>query len=262
VEQVDSEWTSLNEILNRKAKIVQDQTDALRAKITAEDKVVGDKIAEITSQWNEEKPVSGTIAPDVASATLMSFETRITKLHEESEMVSRAKEALDLPSTADTALAAILEEVQDFKSVWAALSTIWKSLNDLRETLWNSVQPRKLRSAIDGLIKMTKEMPSRMRQYAAFEHIQNVLRQFLKVNPVLTDLKSEAVRDRHWNKIFKALKPGKSVFAYFYDTWRCLGFESCCERSRHQRHHRPSSRRDGFGRILEASPGDLDQLLT
>lgn len=209
VEQVESEWTALNEILTRKAKIVQDQTDALRAKITAEDKVVGDKITEIISQWNEEKPVSGTIAPDVASATLMSFETRISRLHEESEMVSRAKEALDLPASPDTALTAILEEVQDFKSVWAALSTIWKSLNELRETLWNSVQPRKLRSAIDGLIKMTKEMPSRMRQYAAFEHIQNVLRQFLKVNPVLTDLKSEAVRDRHWNKIFKALKPGK-----------------------------------------------------
>ncbi|KAF7903405.1 uncharacterized protein EAF01_006454 [Botrytis porri] len=209
VEQIDSEWTALNEILARKAKIVEDQTDALRAKITAEDRVVGEKIAEITAQWNEEKPVSGTIAPDIASATLTSFESRITKLHEESEMVARAKEALDLPATADTALVAILEEVQDFKSVWAALSTIWKSLNDLRDMLWTSVQPRKLRSAIDGLIKMTKEMPSRMRQYAAFEHIQNVLRQFLKVNPVVTDLKSEAVRDRHWNKIFKNLKPGK-----------------------------------------------------
>jgi dynein heavy chain 1 len=209
VEQMDSEWTALNEILTRKSKIVQDQTDALRAKITAEDKVVAEKIQEITIQWNEEKPVSGTIAPDIASATLTSFESRITKLHEESEMVSKAKEALDLPASADMALTAILEEVQDFKSVWAALSTIWKSLNDLRDTLWNSVQPRKLRSSIDGLIKMTKEMPSRMRQYAAFEHIQNVLRQFLKVNPVLSDLKSEAVRDRHWNKIFKALKPGK-----------------------------------------------------
>ena len=209
VGRIDDEWASLNDILNRKAKIVEDQTDALRAKITAEDQVVADKIAEITSQWNEEKPVSGTIAPDAASATLMSFESRITRLHEESEMVARAKEALDLPPSQDTALAAILEEVQDFKSVWAALSTIWKSLNELRETLWNSVQPRKLRTAIDGLIKMTKEMPSRMRQYAAFEHIQNVLRLFLKVNPIVTDLKSEAVRDRHWNKIFKALKPGK-----------------------------------------------------
>jgi dynein heavy chain 1 len=209
VEQVDSEWAALNEILARKAKILQDQTDALRAKITVEDKIIGDKVAEITAQWNEEKPVSGTIAPDVASATLASFESRITMLHEESETLSRAKESLNLPASPDTALEAILEEVQDFKSVWSALSTIWKSLNELREALWNTVQPRKLRSAIDGLIKMTKEMPSRMRQYAAFEHIQNVLRQFLKVNPILSDMKSEAVRDRHWNKIFKALKPGK-----------------------------------------------------
>jgi dynein heavy chain 1 len=208
-EQVDSEWEALNEILNRKSKTVQDQTDALRAKIIAEDRIVGDKIAEITAQWNEEKPVSGTIAPDVASSTLSSFETRLTILHDEAMMVSRAKEALDLPGSPDSALAAILEEVQDFKSVWAALSTIWKSLNDLRDTLWNSVQPRKLRASIDGLIKMTKEMPSRMRQYAAFEHIQNILRQLLKANSLLSEMKSEAVRDRHWNKIYKSLRPGK-----------------------------------------------------
>ncbi|KAK3294055.1 dynein heavy chain, N-terminal region 1-domain-containing protein [Chaetomium fimeti] len=209
VEQVDGAWDALNEALGRKAKIVQDQTDALRAKIIAEDKVILDKINEIALLWNEEKPVSGTIAPDVASATLSDFETKITKLQEESAMVAKAKEALDLQATPESSLGVILEEVQDFKSVWASLSTIWNNLNELREILWNSVQPRKIRSSIDSLIKMTKEMPSRMRQYAAFEHVQNVLRQFMKVNPMLTELKSEAVRDRHWTKIYKQIKPGK-----------------------------------------------------
>ncbi|KAM7195585.1 Dynein heavy chain, N-terminal region 1 domain containing protein [Rhypophila sp. PSN 637] len=221
-EQVDGMWDSLNELLTRKAKIVQDQTDALRAKINAEEKVVIDKIVEITAQWEQEKPVSGTISPDVASATLSTFETAITKLQDESAMVAKAKEALDLPATPDTSLAVILEEVQDFKSVWASLSTIWKSLNELRETLWNSVQPRKIRSSIDNLINMTKQMPSRMRQYAAFEHIQNVLRQFYKVNSILTELKSEAIRERHWVKIYKQIKPGKrysSVSMTLGDVW-------------------------------------------
>ncbi|KAK1752146.1 dynein heavy chain, cytoplasmic [Echria macrotheca] len=208
-EQIDGSWDALNELLARKAKIVQDQTDALRAKIDAEEQVVNAKIVEIASQWNEEKPVSGTIAPDVASATLGVFETKITKLQEESAMVAKAKEALDLPVAQETSLAIILEEVQDFKSVWASLSTIWKNLNELREIPWNSVQPRKIRASIDSLIKMTKEMPSRMRQYAAFEHIQNILRQHMKVNPMLGELKSEAVRDRHWTKIYKQIKPGK-----------------------------------------------------
>ncbi|EAU37053.1 dynein heavy chain [Aspergillus terreus NIH2624] len=209
VENVDGEWAALNELLARKSKIVHDQTEGLRAKIAAEDKVIGDKIAAIIAQWNEEKPVSGTIPPDEASRTLSSFQSRLESLQSEFEMVSKAKEALDLPASAESSLPAILEEVQDFMSVWAALSTIWKSLNDLRDTLWTSVQPRKLRQSIDGLIKMTKEMPSRMRQYAAFEHIQNVLRQLLKVNVLISDMKSEAVRERHWQKIYKAIKPGK-----------------------------------------------------
>ncbi|KAJ9300682.1 hypothetical protein DTO271G3_1846 [Paecilomyces variotii] len=209
VENVDGEWAALNELLARKSKIVQDQTEGLRAKIIAEDKVIGDKITEAIAQWNDEKPVSGTIPPEEASRTLSSFQSRLEGLQSEFEMVSKAKEALDIPASAESALPAILEEVQDFMSVWAALSTIWKSLNELRDMLWTSVQPRKLRQSLDGLIKMTKEMPSRMRQYAAFEHIQNVLRQLLKVNPLLSDMKSEAVKERHWQKIFKALRPGK-----------------------------------------------------
>lgn len=209
VENVDGEWAALNELLARKSKIVQDQTEGLRAKIAAEDRVINDKIAEVIAQWNDEKPVSGTIPPDEASRTLSSFQSRLESLQSEFEMVSKAKEALDLPASAESSLPAILEEVQDFMSVWAALSTIWKSLNDLRDTLWTSVQPRKLRQALDGLIKMTKEMPSRMRQYAAFEHIQNVLRQLLKVNSLLSDMKSEAVKERHWQKIYRSLKPGK-----------------------------------------------------
>ncbi|KAL9129037.1 MAG: hypothetical protein Q9217_002407 [Psora testacea] len=209
VDQVDHEWTALNEILERKLKIVSDQTDALRTKIQAEDKIVSDKVADLVGNWNEKKPISGNIPPHEATSTLSTFEGRLTSLQAESDMVSKAKEALDLPNSIDNALPAILEEVHDFMAVWAALSTIWRSLDDLRDTLWTSVQPRKLRQGIDGLITMMKEMPSRMRQYAAFEHIQSVLRQLLKVNPLLSDLKSEAVRERHWVKIYKALKPGK-----------------------------------------------------
>ncbi|KAL8693410.1 MAG: hypothetical protein Q9218_001759 [Villophora microphyllina] len=209
VDQVDNQWSALTDILNRKLRIVEDQTDALRAKTLAEDKVVVGRIADITSQWSDEKPISGNIPPEQAILTLKSFEMRLNTLRADLEMVLKAKEALDLPASPDNSLSGIFDEVQDFTSVWAALSTIWKSLNNLREIPWTTLQPRKVRQSLDGLVKMTKEMPSRMRQYAAFEHIQSILRQYLKVNPLLTDMKSEAVRERHWTKIFKALKPGK-----------------------------------------------------
>ncbi|KAJ4149826.1 dynein heavy chain [Fusarium falciforme] len=209
IEQIDSQWEALKEILEKKSRIVQDQTDALQAKIVAEDKLINERIAEIAAQWNEEKPVSGTIQPDVASATLSSFESRISKLQDDAQMVAKAKEALDIPASPDTSLEATLEEVRDFQSVWSNLSTIWASLNETRDILWTAVQPRKIRSKVDDLIKSTKEMPSRMRQYAAFEHVQGILRGFLKVNSILSDLKSDAIRERHWHKIYKQIKPQK-----------------------------------------------------
>ncbi|KAF2861004.1 hypothetical protein K470DRAFT_257348 [Piedraia hortae CBS 480.64] len=209
VEQVDHEWSALVEVLERKSKLIADQTDALRAKIIAEDGVVQRQIGDMTERWGEQRPVSGSIPPAEAVATLDTFDADLTRLREQSDMVSRAKEALDLPVGPDNSLATLLEEVQDFKSVWANLSIVWTELNDLRDQPWSSVQPRKLRQSLDNIIKTAKEMPSRMRQYAAFEHMQSVLRQLLKVNPLLTEMRSDAVRERHWIKIFKTLQPSK-----------------------------------------------------
>ncbi|KAG9253399.1 dynein heavy chain, N-terminal region 1-domain-containing protein [Emericellopsis atlantica] len=209
IEQIDSQWEALKEILEKKSRIVEDQSDALRAKITTEDKLIGDRISEVVAQWNDEKPVSGTIPPDEASATLTAFESKISKLQADFDAVSKAKEALDIPISSETSLTATLEEVRDFQSVWSNLSTIWTSLNETRDVLWTAVQPRKIRGKIDELIKSTKDMPSRMRQYAAFEHVQGILRSLLKVNTILTDLKSDAIRERHWQKIYKQIKPQK-----------------------------------------------------
>ncbi|KAF8963558.1 Dynein heavy chain cytoplasmic, partial [Haplosporangium bisporale] len=121
-------------------------------------------------------------------------------------MVCRAKEALDLDLTMNDRLEPVLEELRDLKSVWSSLAKIWQSIFEIKDTLWSTVQPRKIRTQLDALMNSTKDMPNRMRQYAAFEYVQESLRLYLKVNPLLTDLKSEALRERHWRQLFKALR--------------------------------------------------------
>jgi dynein heavy chain 1 len=45
-----------------------------------------------------------------------------------------------------------------------------------------------------------------MRQYAAFEYVQDTLRNLLKANALVAELKSEALRERHWSKLYGALR--------------------------------------------------------
>ncbi|KAI8066635.1 dynein heavy chain [Gongronella butleri] len=206
VDHVDGEWSAFNEILSRKNNAIQQQIAGLQMKIVAEDKVVEQKIRDICAEWDKTKPVQGDIKPDTATNTLSIFEGRVTRLKEEFDMVCRAKEALDLEQTSEARLDPVLEELRDLKSVWTALAKVWQSVYEIRDTPWTSVVPRKVRQNIDELVNSTKEMPNRMRQYAAYEYVQETLRQLLRVNPLVSDLKSEALRERHWRQIFKTLR--------------------------------------------------------
>lgn len=152
------------------------------------------------------RPLQGSLKSETAINTLSVLEGRLTRLMDDYDLLRRAKEALDLEHVKDDRLAPVSEELRDLKAVWTALSGIWQRIGQLREQLWASIQPRKLRQEIDNILGSTRDMPSRMRQYAAFEYVQETLKGLLKANTLVGELKSEALRERHWSKLYKALK--------------------------------------------------------
>lgn len=223
-DQLRGEWSAYNEILKRKNDSIQEQlgmkchacfhddlaeyffSAGLQLKIVAEDKIVENKINDILQEWEQTRPVQGNMRADTAMNAINVFEGKLNRVKEEYDLVCRAKEALDLELTRHTRLEPVFEELRDLKAVWTALSGIWSQISELREMSWATIQPRKLRQQIDSLLSSTKEMPTRMRQYAAFEYVQDVLRGLLKSNTLVSELKSEALKERHWKQLFKNLK--------------------------------------------------------
>ena len=183
----------------------------LQLKIVAEDKIVENKINDVLLEWEQTRPVQGSMRADTALNTINVFEGKLNRVQEEYDLLCRAKEALDLELTRHTRLEPVFEELRDLKAVWTALSGVWSQIGELREISWSTVQPRKLRQQLDGLLSSTKDMPTRMRQYAAFEYIQDVLRGLLKSNSIISDLKSEALKDRHWKQLFKLLRVAAQI---------------------------------------------------
>ncbi|KIR72005.1 dynein heavy chain 1, cytosolic [Cryptococcus deuterogattii CA1014] len=201
IDQIQGEWSAFSEILKRKDDSIKEQVAGLQLKIVAEDRVIDQRIRDFIAEWEENKPLQGGIKAETAINTLNVFEGRLTRLLEEYNLVCRAKEALDLEHVKDDRLQPVNEELRDLKAVWTALSGIWGRLAQLRETLWTAVQPRKLRQELDAILSSTRDMPSRMRQYAAFEYVQDTIKTLLKSNILIGELKSEALRERHWSKL-------------------------------------------------------------
>lgn len=142
IDQIQGEWGAFSEILKRKDDSIKEQVAGLQLKIVAEDKVIDQRIRDFIAEWEENKPLQGSIKAETAINTLNVFEGRLARLLEEYNLVCRAKEALDLEHANDDRLQPVNEELRDLKAVWTALSGIWGRLAQLRETLWTAVQVR------------------------------------------------------------------------------------------------------------------------
>eukprot|EP01116_Phalansterium_solitarium_P005286 TRINITY_DN1679_c0_g1_i1.p1 TRINITY_DN1679_c0_g1~~TRINITY_DN1679_c0_g1_i1.p1 ORF type:complete len:4594 (-),score=1709.56 TRINITY_DN1679_c0_g1_i1:318-14099(-) len=206
-EQIDGEWNAFVQALDKKDKALANQIPALRLKVSDEEQMLEGRIKAFTTAWNDEKPLGGATGYQPALDTLRKFEGQIQSFKSEVDRVERAKEALDLPPGAPLAnqVTVIEEEWSDLSGVWSQLAATWQKLNPLRETPWGAIVPRQIRKSLEDLLEGLKSLPNRVRSYAAYNHLQSAIKNYLKYNGIVNDLKSEALRDRHWKELKKRL---------------------------------------------------------
>nr|CAD7194334.1 unnamed protein product [Timema douglasi] len=184
---------------------------SLQMKIVAEDKAVETRTIDFMNEWERSKPVEGHLRPDEALQHLQLYESKFARLKEERDNVAKAKEALELQdpggvSTSEDRMQVVFEELQDLRGVWSELSRIWAQIDEVREKPWLSVQPRKLRQQLDTLMAQLKELPARLRQYSSYEYVKKLMQGYTKVNMMIVELKSDALKERHWKLLMKQLR--------------------------------------------------------
>lgn len=117
-------------------------------------------------------------------------------LRQQLRRVAEAKIALGLDVLGGDRLASSSSEMIDLREVWMSLSQPWEDLSACGETAWNAVIPRKIRASLEGVLQSLRELPNMTRQYAAFEHFQELVKGHVKANSIVTDLRSQAMKDR------------------------------------------------------------------
>ncbi|KAG9509180.1 Dynein heavy chain, cytoplasmic, partial [Fragariocoptes setiger] len=213
VDNIEGEWSAFNEIMRRKDTSIQTHLSSLRLKIEAEDQSLEKNTITLLDEWERNKPIQGNSAPVDALQCLAVHESKFNRLKEDRTNVARAKEALEITgagvteqqSESSAKLEVALEELQDLKGVWSKLSAIWSKIGQLRAMRWSTVQARDLRKNLDDIAGQLREMPVRLQTYASYDHVKSMIKGYQKVNLLIHELKSDALRERHWKQLIKLL---------------------------------------------------------
>jgi dynein heavy chain 1 len=119
------------------------------------------------------------------------------------------------------AIAECLNELADLKEVWEAVMKPYDVLEEIKETLWTSAVMRKIRRSLDDLLVEMRALPNRIRQYDAYTQLHGAVKGYIGGHGMLTDLKTEALKERHWKTILAA--PRHSGGLLRSDCWNAVG---------------------------------------
>uniref|UniRef100_A0A7S1KNU3 Dynein heavy chain, cytoplasmic n=1 Tax=Percolomonas cosmopolitus TaxID=63605 RepID=A0A7S1KNU3_9EUKA len=212
-EQIEGKWEELNQIIamrNEKIKSIKNQ---LIEKIYQDDKSLAERLDTFEDEWNMKKPDKELITPEEALNRVMAFEAKFDNLCEAETKIHNAQEVLDLEVTVyrsstnpdKTILQTVEEEIDNLKSVWTKLKTVYSALDDSRDVLFQSVIVRQFKDRLSAFLQELKDSPSWMHTYESFRQIRSKIENYVAAVPVLKELKTEAMADRHWKMLRKNL---------------------------------------------------------
>lgn len=202
-EQLENKLSNVRILLAARDETIRANKSTFVLRLRSEISTNSDSLATLHQQWSSKKPISGDLAPLDALNLLTKFQKQCNEFSRVSSVLKRVAVVLEVEYDPIDNIAEVEREIKDLEVVWSTLQSYWKSLEDIKLQEWEEVHGRTLKSLLESILTETKSAPLLVRQYSAFDDLQELVKGYLKIFPILSELKNSCVKQRHWDNIFK-----------------------------------------------------------
>ena len=103
------------------------------------------------------------------------------------------------------------EEIKDLEDVWGELNKIYSKIDEQKDNPFAAVNADKIRKDLEEALRKINDLPEKYHSYDAFEITKNRLQYLKKINSLIGDLRTDAIKDRNWKVILNFLKIRKPL---------------------------------------------------
>lgn len=191
-------YEKLQEAMTKQQFETQQKIPFIQQKIKDQLKQCEDKILQLQRDWKTSKPVSDEVDYDTALGVLTIFNGRAKRLRAEWKVIEHAKNVLEFTDDFGSSFSDILEEIEGLHQMWRQLSDTWHTICDLKELPWASVEPKQLKSTLEGLLDGFESFSPNVQKFAPFSSCRTKLLSLIEINSSITELRSAPLKERHW----------------------------------------------------------------
>ena len=209
LDDLDKEWNHFLNVLKEKSNIMKEKEPGAKARIAAEEISINSRIQELEAYWAEKKPDKAD-TPNEALEILTEAKKLINEVNDSYMKNCKAKELLEMEYSDPNKLNNIMEEIKDLEDVWTELNKIYSKIDEQKDTPFVAVNADKIKKALEEALNQMNELPEKYHSYEAFDIMKNKLQYYKKVNGIISDLRTEAIKERHWTQILRIIKVEKA----------------------------------------------------
>ncbi|CAF3346282.1 unnamed protein product [Rotaria sp. Silwood1] len=210
MDTIQNSWTSMNDILKRKEQVIETKLNKIQEKVRVEVQTIDTKTKELLEDWATKKPIGGDLKPHDAIRQLALYEIKLKEQLEKRTNLNKAKQSVKMQESGqvdhfEKRLRADLVELDEIRNVWKSLENVCNRLEELKDIQWITVQPKKLKGNIEELLTLMSAMVPSVKNYHSYHAVKSNIENYLKMIPFINELKSEALKERHWKDMIKIL---------------------------------------------------------
>eukprot|EP00466_Bigelowiella_natans_P016290 jgi/Bigna1/92928/estExt_fgenesh1_pm.C_1000004 len=97
-------------------------------------------------------------------------------------------------------------ENRSLKIIWDMASLVHWTFTDWEKTLWHDIDAEKLGEECKKLQKQFRKFKKQCGQFKAYMGLDDKIKNMMVILPLISDLHSESMKDRHWDRLMKETK--------------------------------------------------------
>jgi dynein heavy chain len=159
------------------------------------------QVEEYRKEFCEHCPFVPEFSYEDAYATIDNFLTKTQEISARAREYNNLERLFDIAVSGYRQLKECSSDLVLLKNLWDAISLIKTTFEEWNTTLWDKIDTDDLMMRTKDLVQQVKVMPKEVRTWKLYAWLQDEVKKMATVLPLVNDLHSDTMRDRHWKQI-------------------------------------------------------------
>ena len=157
----------------------------------------------LREQFLDAGPGVSSVSLDDGVDLLMEYKKRCAELNKRKAVLINAQNLFDLPVKPYPLLASTCADLEQLDKIYSLYIEFKEFKQTMASMLWGDLDIVALQSGADGFEVKARKFPKKLKEIYTFKMVESVLSNFKESLPLVVNLKNDAMKPRHWQKLME-----------------------------------------------------------